>query len=363
MPVLPFRVFNRAGCHEPLPDRGVLSEFAARSQFLARRSTACIGWAVPFCRWPFPRLYGFPSPGRADDVKPSVHPVCEFRVPPEFSTRSSPPAAAGGHLSWAFVPFSTRGIGGPLARAVPPPATFRLQGLVTLLTAYALRALAGSISHRRRSWDSPFGAFSFRKVSAAFPRRRTHMPFRPPVFPLLKQWAGPTSCGFWALTLPGVPAGGHVVKVPTAGCSLGFRPLRVSRKKPCSGSHPSSSLALCATDIAIGYGGASEYRSASTSFRPHCSVTRAGGRNNPYRVLAPVRSWACGRDDYPGYEFTLHRVVHYCRPTGTLWVARSRSTRVARDAPEVPSLANMIQPRFQLKRRSAVTKHVMASHQ
>jgi hypothetical protein len=113
MPVLPFRVFNRAGCHEPLPDRGVLSEFAARSQFLARRSTACIGWAVPFCRWPFPRLYGFPSPGRADDVKPSVHPVCEFRVPPEFSTRSSPPAAAGGHLSWAFVPFSTRGIGGP----------------------------------------------------------------------------------------------------------------------------------------------------------------------------------------------------------------------------------------------------------
>jgi hypothetical protein len=44
------------------------------------------------------------------------------------------------------------------------PATFRLQGLVTLLAAYALRALAGSVSTRQRSWDSPFGAFSPRKV-------------------------------------------------------------------------------------------------------------------------------------------------------------------------------------------------------
>jgi len=54
-------------------------------------------------------------------------------------------------------------------RALPGPATFRLQGLVTLWAAYALRARAGFISHRQRSWDSPFGAFSFRKVSAAFP--------------------------------------------------------------------------------------------------------------------------------------------------------------------------------------------------
>jgi hypothetical protein len=116
---------------------------------------------------------------------------------------------------------------------VPPPATFRLQGLVTLLTVYALRALAGSVSHRRRSWDSPFGAFSSRKVSAAFPRGRTHVPFRPPVFPLLKQWAGPTGFGFWALTLPGVPGSRCRISTPATGCSLGLRPLRVFRKKPC----------------------------------------------------------------------------------------------------------------------------------
>jgi hypothetical protein len=43
------------------------------------------------------------------------------------------------------------------------PATFRLQGLVTLLTVYSLRTRAGFVSHRRRSWDSPFGAFSSRE--------------------------------------------------------------------------------------------------------------------------------------------------------------------------------------------------------
>jgi hypothetical protein len=50
-----------------------------------------------------------------------------------------------------------------------PPATVRLQGLATLLTAYALRSPAGSISHRQRSWDPRFGAFSSRKVSGALP--------------------------------------------------------------------------------------------------------------------------------------------------------------------------------------------------
>jgi hypothetical protein len=50
-----------------------------------------------------------------------------------------------------------------------PPASFRLQGLATLLTAYALQLRAGSVSHRQRSWDSPSGAFSSRKVSGALP--------------------------------------------------------------------------------------------------------------------------------------------------------------------------------------------------
>jgi len=52
---------------------------------------------------------------------------------------------------------------GPPGRGLCLPATFRLQGLVTLLTAYSLRTRAGLVSYRRRSWDSPFGAFSSRE--------------------------------------------------------------------------------------------------------------------------------------------------------------------------------------------------------
>jgi len=63
------------------------------------------------------------------------------------------------------------------------PATFRPQGLATLAAAYSFRARAGLVSYRRRSWDSPFGASSSRKVSGAFPPGSTHMPFLPSVFP------------------------------------------------------------------------------------------------------------------------------------------------------------------------------------
>jgi len=163
-------------------------------------------------------------------------------------------------------------------RAVPPPAVFRLQGLVTLWAAYALRAPAGSVSHRRRSWDSPFGAFSFRKVSTAFPRGRTHIPFRPPVFPPPKRWAGPTGRGFWALTLPGVPGDRNMISVPTAGCSLGLRPSRVCRREPGPGFRPNSSHALRRSSLAADPAGASESRSTPAWPRPTLPASRGPDR-------------------------------------------------------------------------------------
>jgi hypothetical protein len=42
-----------------------------------------------------------------------------------------------------------------LRRPCHDPATGRLQGLVTLLTGFAPRRLAGLVSSRQRSWDSP----------------------------------------------------------------------------------------------------------------------------------------------------------------------------------------------------------------
>jgi hypothetical protein len=70
------------------------------------------------------------------------------------------------------------------SRGLYLPATFRLQGLATLLTACSLQALAGFVSHRQRSWDSPFGASSSRKVSGTFPSGSTHLPFHLQVYPV-----------------------------------------------------------------------------------------------------------------------------------------------------------------------------------
>jgi len=68
-------------------------------------------------------------------------------------------------------------------RGLATPASFRPQGLATLAAAYSFRARAGLVSYRRRSWDSPCGASSSRKVSDAFPPGSTHMPFLPSLFP------------------------------------------------------------------------------------------------------------------------------------------------------------------------------------
>jgi hypothetical protein len=67
-------------------------------------------------------------------------------------------------------------------RGLVRPASFRPQGLTTLSTAYSFRTPAGLVSYRRRSWDSPFGASSSRKVSTAFPHGWTRMPFLPSLF-------------------------------------------------------------------------------------------------------------------------------------------------------------------------------------
>jgi len=86
------------------------------------------------------------------------------------------------------------------------PATFRLQGLATLLTVSSLRSRAGSVSTRQRSWDSPFGAFSSREGTRASPPEWTHLPFRRRVQPRSRSHVdGPAGRGSWALTLPGVP--------------------------------------------------------------------------------------------------------------------------------------------------------------
>jgi hypothetical protein len=176
-----------------------------------------------------PRLCGFPLPDLAERrSNRSAESSLRVRLPLEFCPANpSQLAATSRLLSWTLVPFSTLGFGSPLAAGVPHPATFRLQGLATLLTAYSFRARAGFVSPRQRSWDSPFGAFPSRKVSTAFPPR-----MNPPA-------VSPTgTAAAEAATRPGRPRllGFHPSESPSragvclarrfAGCSLGFPPFQ-----------------------------------------------------------------------------------------------------------------------------------------
>jgi hypothetical protein len=162
------------------------------------------------------------------------------------SNLARPPQPTGtSHGLW--FPTAHEGSKVHLTRA-RPPATFRLQGLGTLLTAYSLRSRAGFVSHRQRSWDSPFGAFSSRKVSGLLPPGRTHIPFRLAVFPPPKRRAGPTGRGSWVSALSRVPGHRQGFSSPTAGCSLGFYPSRVLRRMPWPGFRPASSHALRRSD-------------------------------------------------------------------------------------------------------------------
>jgi hypothetical protein len=138
----------------------------------------------------------------------------------------SRPATADQLLSWASRPFSTCRNRGSTSRGFCLPATFRLQGLVTLLTVSAPRFRAGLVSYRQRSWDSPCGAFASRKVSDSFPSGRTHLPFRLTVYPHrsarpARQTAAPGLQPFRkSLTTR------RAVNTLGAGCSLGFCPSR-----------------------------------------------------------------------------------------------------------------------------------------
>jgi hypothetical protein len=183
-------------------------ELAARSEYLARRASAPIGLGTP-------RYAVGPGPGRAgcshgglgrsqlsDRSRPLFEPGSPMQFCPVQPSRRPQPDGASRGLS---LPSAHARLSGPPIAGIPSAAMFRLQGLATLLAACSRRARAGFVSRRRRSWDSPFGAFSSRKVSGAFPPGCTHMPFLHPVHQPPKRRAGPGGRGFWASALPGVP--------------------------------------------------------------------------------------------------------------------------------------------------------------
>ena len=312
----------------------VLSEFAPRSEFQPGEvprywfRDPTLPLAVSSALW-----FSFTGPRRAPlSVQCALSSSSAFLqslAQPDLADQPQPISTSHG-LS---VPTALEGSEVHLPRALPQPATFRPQGLVTLSAAYSLRARAGLFSCRRRSWDSPFGAFSSRKVSAAFPGGSTHTPFFPSVFPAAKRWAGPTGRGLWVLTLPGVPRARRRVSTIGAGCSLGLHPLRAcgwGLARALARAPPSR----FANDLAVAR------RRPGVSIRPSLASSadqRTGRRTgNPHRVLAPEHTRVVRAKCRPGYFFTSRRVVHCCRPP-TFLGRSNRSTGVARVGSEVPS--------------------------
>jgi hypothetical protein len=170
--------------------------------------------------------------------KPTINSALRVYLPLEcYPANPSRRVATRQLLSWALRPYSTCEIEGPHDASRAGPALFRLQGLVTLLAAYSLRSLAGFLSRRQRSWDSPFEAFSSRRSTRAFPLECTHVPFRSHAHEVQAQ-SRHGRRGFWVLTFLRVPGGSHVFSTQTAGCSRGFHTFQGLEANALTGVSP-----------------------------------------------------------------------------------------------------------------------------
>jgi hypothetical protein len=121
---------------------------------------ALAGFAIPLRRWPFPRPWGF-SRANADRQRvnatiphlSSTSGVLQSISRPNLAAL----AAQGGVQAAPLLGFASlqhiQAARVHWTRAMPRPATFRLQGLATLVTVSSPCRRAGLVSSRQRSWD------------------------------------------------------------------------------------------------------------------------------------------------------------------------------------------------------------------
>jgi hypothetical protein len=141
------------------------------------------------------------------------------------------------------------------------------------LTVYSLESRAGFVSHRQRSWDSPFGGLSLSSRSCRrLHRKRTRVPLVRLDF--RHRSDGPVRRTAVSRSIPAESArrGTERFKPTLASASLGFCPFRACcedlgqdfSKPPLT--HFAKPWRLLAE-----FAGASEYQSA---FTPPCPTTR-----------------------------------------------------------------------------------------
>lgn len=189
------------------------------------------------------------------------------------------------------------------------PATFHLQGLVTLLAVSSLRSRAGFISRRQRSWDSPLQSVLLaegrRDVSAetepAYRFRRRYLPSPK----RLGRHDGPRFPGFGPSASPLRSSTRLARRSPAA--LLGFRPSKANHRRPQARSLPPSSHALlrpaafvrgpAPQSLGQPSTGVIPASCRSTSRSDHAALLGFPHRHDPIIQASRV----------PGYEFTSCR--------------------------------------------------------
>jgi len=143
------------------------------------------------------------------------------------------------------------------------------------LAACSLESRAGFVSHRQRSWDSPFGGFPSREVLPAFrPEGNPHTVTPGSISATRRRQTGLTGLGFWARTSRECLATARSFNPATAGASHGVGPSRVCHESLEPGFLRASSRTLCGFWRLLAESvGASEYRSAFAP--PHPTTHRS----------------------------------------------------------------------------------------
>jgi hypothetical protein len=236
---------------------------------LVRRSRSAVGRYLGCAVFPW-------RTSAINDQIDAPNPLFEFASLQSFAQRTLADRRSDRLLSWTLAPFSTSGSGSSQFAGFPDPASFRLQGLATLLTVSTFRARAGSVSPRRRSWDFTLRSLvlprGIRRVSARMNPHAVY-PAGIAIAEAMTRSGGPRLLGFdphGSSARPGMCLARRIV-----GCSPGFRPFQGIPMTALTGIPPSL-LSRAFQVRRSGPNGASKYQSALTWSRPPRPASRRG---------------------------------------------------------------------------------------
>jgi hypothetical protein len=206
MLVAPFRGFGSAARTETSPPRTVLSgQPLVQSHRPPKYRRYWLGdptlpLAISSALW-----FSFGGPHCPQLSRQRIH-SSSLASRKSYPAEPSRPAAAGQHLSWACRPYSTFRSCGSTLCGLCLTASFRLQGLTTLLTAYSPQSAPVLFHTSSALGIHPSELSPLEKVSTRF--RAEEPTYRFPCrYTRTCVQAGSTGRGSWALTLPGVPGG------------------------------------------------------------------------------------------------------------------------------------------------------------